>query len=407
MDQTTQGQAVNFFGSLLIKGKTIPTSNIISIVIRTWAFEIVPRLELVINDDGILTEAFPLLEGDEIDVVLGKNITDNNPLATTFELMDHSFGSMMGGKFAQIMISGVLKLDGFYAPERNRSFRNRTSLDVLSQIASEAGIEFRTSTGLLTNDLMIWLQIHSTNLEMCKHVIRRAYRPNDLLFFYFDTKGYAQLRSFAMEKTMSPTMAFLDLQKYSAESYDNGADLNTVWFNTYSSTNYSGSINKTKVYGVNYEYLSPVDSSVVSGMVFDDAHDFTGLSTQNQNNTKQPINTQHYGYLNNSVHQNYFKAQASNDYYRHLLTGGEFLSLSANALCDVSLLDIINVNIPSMAVNGLNLALSGNYWTAGIIHSAGRGQIYKKKLILCRNGINDSKWSTEQAQNQIAAKALK
>lgn len=228
-----QGQGVNFYCNLKIKGKQIITSNIVSLSIKEWIFDIVPRIELIINDDGMLTEVYPLQDGDTISVELKKH-SDKTSINMTFSLLAYTAGSMRGNKFMQIMIVGVLKVNNFYSPVQYRSFHNMNSKSVFKQIMTEGGRAINTPVS--TTDTMTWLQTES-NMEFCKHVLRRSYVANDCMFLYADTTGtfnYTSLKT-ELEKEIEG-IAHNDLEKYSADKFENDSDLKDYWFNTFNIT---------------------------------------------------------------------------------------------------------------------------------------------------------------------------
>ena len=181
-----QGRGVNFYCNLKIKGKQIITSNIVSLSIKEWIFDIVPRIELIINDDGMLTEVYPIQDGDQIMVELKKR-SDKTSINMAFSILSYTAGSMRGNKFMQIMIVGAMTVKNFYSPVQYRSFHNLSSKSVFQQILSaEGGVP--VSAPVSTTDTMTWLQTAS-NMEFCKHVLRRSYVANDCMFLYADTTG--------------------------------------------------------------------------------------------------------------------------------------------------------------------------------------------------------------------------
>jgi hypothetical protein len=386
----------NFFCNLKIKGKQIASSNIVSLVIREWIFDLIPRIELIINDDGVLTELFPLQDGDIISVVLGKNEKDPNPLMADFYLMAHTAGSMHGSMFMQIMMVGILKIDDFYSPIKSRSFKLKNSVDVLRQIISFEGKHiFEASTS--TNDLMTWLQVQQNNFDMVKHVLNRSYKPNDCTFLYaYDSAKsendttikfmYTSLQTQLSKKEFGT--ARYDIEKYSAEAFNDNIDYNNLWFNSYNIFDFTSYVNRINNYGIKYNYYLPSFGEKNINLN-DDSHPLSDLTNKNKNNKNQITDAFNYGYQSKNVFENYYKAIAQNKYYKYNFFSS-ILELNINALCKPKLFNKINANVPSLINREGNIALSGEYLIIGITHEIGVGNIYRKRIACSRNGINSN-----------------
>jgi hypothetical protein len=384
-----QGTAVNFYCSLKIKDKQLISSNIVSCVIREWIFDVVPRIELILNDDGVLIELFPLQDGDTISVTIGKNAKDSQPL--DFSLLSFTSGSMHGTKFTQIMLVGILKVKDFYSPIRSRAFKLRNSIDVLKQIISAEGEHSLDSTGLFTNDLMTWLQVQCSNLDMVKHILKRAYKPNDCLFLYFDGLKekfiYTSLQNELAKKEES--IAKFDVEKYSAEYFEDQIDYKNLWFNAFNIFSFSTYTNSINNYGIKYNYYSPALGEKDIELR-DNTHPMSDLSDKKKENVNQVTDALNFGYLSGNTFKDYYKAQAQNHYLKQNMFGDYIVELNINSLCKPRIFSKVKVNIPSVVGGGVNEPLSGEYLVAGIVHEFGVGDIYRKRVALARNGTNKS-----------------
>jgi hypothetical protein len=407
VNQNFQGTAVNFYCNLKIKGHQVISQNIIHLTIKEWIFDIVPRIEITINDDGTFTEVYPLQDGDIISVEIKKNSLDTPSTILKFDLIGYTFGSMAGTKFAQIIIAGALHVDNFYSPIHTRSFSNRNSSDVLKQLLISEG-NSKLSIGASTTDVMTWLQIHISNIDFCKHILKRSYIANDTMFLYADTNSYAtstgnadnvtsgfNYTSFKTEVDKNiEGIARYNLVNYSADSFEDAADYKDFWFNTYNVFDFNSYVNKTKNYGVTYSYYDTVNGKQ-SVKLSDLSHPLSDLSAKDVNSAEQMSHEYDLGYLPvGNVHQNYYKAMVQNDYYKSNFLGGFVLELNINSLGKPRLFSRVNVVIPSMLGTGSNESLSGNYIVAGVVHDLGKGMQYKKRMALIRNGFDWSEFIT-------------
>jgi len=389
------GIGVGFSCILKINDIPIVTANIISLIIREWVFELLPRIEIILKDDGTLSELYPIVDGSKIYVELSRNENDENGLKQTFRVLAVTSGSMVGNRSSTIQIIGALDINEFYAPSRNRSFSTRSSFEVINQIISrEGGKSIETKTGFSTNDLMTWLQIHQTNLEMVKHVLKRAYKPKDSIFLYGRTDGTFVFTSLhtELEKEVSKTAKY-DVAKYKYESFDNTADLNNLWFSSFSRYDVSMLANIMRNYGVSFHYYDTKDGHKTEDITESDPS-LAAVSTKDKIYDGQNTETFDFKHLSKNVHENYYKSIVQNDYYRHNFMSGYMLELMINPISDVKLFDMINCFVPSIIAAGSNEPYSGKYGVVGIVHEAKIKSQYIKRLHLCRNATEEIKVTT-------------
>ena len=401
VDQSFHGPAVNFYCDLKIKGHQVISKRIEHLTIKEWIFDIVPRIEIILADDGTFTEVYPLQDGDIISVEIKKNALDV-PTILNFDLIGYTFGAMAGTKFTKIIISGALHVENFYSPIYTRSFNNKNSATVLTQLLKtegKANLYFATPT----TDVMTWLQINISNIDFCKHILKRSYIANDTMFLYADTSSNAastgignvtsgfNYTSFKTEvdKNIEGT-ARCDLRNYSADAFEDAADYKDFWFNTYNVFDFHAYINKVRNYGVSYNYYD-TSSGKVTPVLSDTTHPLSDLSAKDKNKAGQIAHNFDLGYLPvGNVYSNYYKALVQNDYLKSNFFGGFILELNINSLGKPRLFSRVNVIIPSMLGPGSNESLSGNYIVAGVVHDLGQGMQYKKRMALMRNGFD---WS--------------
>ncbi len=380
-------QGVNSLVEVKINGESIPSGNVIFLVIRTWIFDVVPRLELLLNDDGLLSEVKPLTDHDLIEVSLAKNYFTKNKIKMTFRLMSYEMGSMKGNKYNQYQMYGMLDVGELYYPIQTRSFPNLNSYQAISDIITECGSVLNKDTNINPVDTMTWLQSNCTNLEMVKHVMKRAYINDDAIFVYADETGeftYNSLKN-ALSKNVKGEARY-DLEKFSAEIFKDVADYQDIWLNTYCIHSYNGHTNIYRNYGVNfnsYDLKAGASLTEYRHQKMSNAPD----STKDESEMGSGRSTYNfdYGYKSTNTHSNYYQAMTQNDYLKHAFFSGNILELNINSLSDVKLLDKINVSIPSL-IGITNKALSGDYLVSGIVFEYQKGETLRKNIHVSRDG---------------------
>lgn len=386
---------VNFHCDLKIKDRQIISENIVHLCIREWIFDIIPRIEIILNDDGTLTELFPIQDGDLISIELKKNINDTEPIISEFLVMGYTAGAMHGNKYTQMIIVGALNVKDFYSPVQSRSFKNKSSVDVLKQILFAEGGVSLLSTLTPTVDVMTWLQIQNSNLDFCKHILKRAYLPNDTMFLFANASGEFTYTSFKTEEAKEiEGTARRDLDKYCADGFEDNADYKEYWFNTYNIYDMNPLMNIKRNYGASYTYFDTLTGKK-NTKLNDTTHPLTpdGFSSKDKEKKDSISHDFSLGYLPvGNVHPKYYDGIIQNEYLRHNFMSGFLLELNINSISKPRLMGKINVILPSLFAPGANEPLSGEYMVAGIIHDIGRGDVYKKRVQLMRNGYEKSQF---------------
>jgi len=177
-----------FYLELTIKGVRYNPLNIQYLVIKSWIFNILPYIEIMFADNGFLMESFPLEDGEDIQITLGKHEDDENPLNLTFSLNDYSIAIAGDNRRSFVTLNGFLKATDMFML-RTRRFPKQNSSLVFSTIASESEIEFSNPFNIVPSDNMTWIQNSQSNFDFIRHVLRRAYVPDDMLMFYATTSN--------------------------------------------------------------------------------------------------------------------------------------------------------------------------------------------------------------------------
>jgi len=391
MSEFGQLPGQQFYLELSIKGERYNPNNIQYFVIKEWIFNVLPTIELMLADEGYLTEAVPLEDGSEIEVLLAKSEDDPNPLEMTFLMDDYTVDILGDNRKSLVSITGHLKVDNMFNSQ-SRSFSKKNSSAVLQQIANDCGLPFSNPHNVIPSDNMVWLQGNISNHDFIHHVLKRAYSPNDTMFFYATHKNEFVFTSLLAEidKIDVKTSKF-NVENFESFVKDDSDPDDTIWFNSYNIVNYSGYFNKRVGYGFGYSYYD-LNGSTVS-KEFSNINKFTDLSFRNKNkigtivnyndNIKDYVDLNLYG-------EKYFESLSRNGFLLDNFFANS-LVLNVNSLSQVNLMDTLDVDIPSMIeAEQSNPVMSGFYLVCGIQHEVSNGSIYKKKVALGRNGMNKS-----------------
>jgi len=385
-----------FFLEMKIGDYPIVPQNVMYMYIREWAIDLAPRLEMTIKDDGYLHEYFNFEDNLPIDIILGKHPDDENPIETRFMLLNHKFNLFGENIMGYVSLVGTIYAPELFAPIKNRSFPNESSLSVISNVVNDCGLTFESGPNFNTDDTMTWLQCNQNNYDFINSVKKRAFKTDDAVFCYGDIYGNIKMTGFVNEAAKSsPKRVRFSMDKYTHFFFDNAEDENTIWYNYYDFVNMNSINNKLNNYGFKCEYYDFED-----GFISDNINSSSSNLAQYQYKSKEfgdeNINAIHryFGEQNLDSHTNYSKAVAQNEYFtKNFLSFA--LVLNVNSISDVKLFDKLEVAIPSLLTNDIgviNDIWSGNYLIVGILHSVGEGGIYKKQVVAVRDGYDKSSY---------------
>lgn len=396
----------NYFLKIKFGTVEVPVDAINCLVIREWIFEIVPRLELTLTDNGTFAELWNIQDNTEITIELGKNSGDvegceiDNNVTEKFIVDNSTIDVLAGNKSNIITLTAYMKYTDLFHPIHNRSFKKKSSIAVLSQIANEIGWTVNAKTKA-SSDVMTWLQINQNNYDMIRHVLKRSHISDDILFAYATVGGRIRSKTFPSKfniislKTEVQTDVFkimrFDLNNAMADFFKEKADEQTLWTNGYKYLNLSGYLNKAQYgYGVTSSYYDLIKMRVASSKV--DYHPYAKIS--NQSHIGDYIDSINFGTLTDNVNENYYKGMLTN---KNMLgiSFGSLLVAKVNPLGDVNLMDSVNFAVPSINDQSTNTLLGGNYIVGGKTWYASKGSPLQLEVAMFRNGRNQSGYNLE------------
>lgn len=361
--------------------------GLLNLTIRESVLDILPRIEIRMTDDGYINDQFPIQDNQIAKVIIGKNEDDPNPLEASFILSDWNQVPIQDMKRVALDISGYLLVDNMFT-EKHRCFAKANSEKVIRQIASEAGLKFSNPQNTVPSDNMTWYQIHQSNYDFIKHVLKRTFTPDDVSFCYTNTDSEMIYTSLNREMNKQD----VKIAKYGKEGFDRERDDETdpdktIWYNKWDISQRSGYMNRRTGYGVHYTYYD-LKKEVTD--VYSNMKKITSLTFKDKDLFEKPVHTILGGMFNKrNIYDDYFESLASNIYLVDSFFGYSLL-INVNALSKVKLMDKINLSIKSMTSDGSNDTLSGFYLVGSICHQIINGGTYLKTLSLNRNGMNKS-----------------
>ncbi len=389
MAEEGQLGGIQYYVSLEIKNKKYNPVNITFLIIREWIFNILPTIEIQLVDDGYLIEKSPMEDSEEIKVILAKHENDENPLSMIFLLDDYDIGILGDNRKSIINITGHLKVSNMFEL-KNKSFPKQNSSSVLAEIANNSKLKFSNPFKIVPSDNMTWYQSNQSNFDFIRHVLKRSYVPDDVLFCYADIYSnlfYTSLNSgIGNEKYRK---AKFDIKKAESDVVDKKYKDDTIWFASYSIVNKSGYFNKRIGYCGSYNYY---DLNVGISNPYSKTKTLTTLSFRDKNQANKSVENETFRDYNESTlySTSYFESIVRNKFLKENFFANS-LVLNINSLSTVKLMDKIDLYVPSLfKPTESNEVMSGMYLVAGIQHEISRGGVYKKKIALGRNGMNKS-----------------
>ena len=116
-----QSSTTNFYCNIEIAGSAIPPRNISYLALREWVLpsSLIPRLELCIFDDGLLTELKTPYYNQKVYLELGRSADDPDPIEMQFDIYDYSIDKSGDGGKNMVNISALVSMtDPFVNPSK-------------------------------------------------------------------------------------------------------------------------------------------------------------------------------------------------------------------------------------------------------------------------------------------------
>jgi hypothetical protein len=420
--------------NVTLNDKEIEPTNIKSIIVREWTFDHsrIPRLELIMLDDGMFIDVNIPSQGKIISIDISKDkddVTDDTELISLkgdYIILDFNIAknnAQQAGAPNIITISAVLNVPEFFALRPTEAFSDKDSKQVLKTISRDLGCSFNSNIDA-TSDTMNWLNIYQSNASFIQHVVSRSFLGSeDCTLCYIDINSQMNYMSIitamgntpkvtkfnskmALSESLTSTIAEGKLQGFTeTESAE------TLWFSNIvikNSSNSSGIINNGFSNSVTFVDLktgsytlgtaSKVDSPTqqVTETIVDN-HSVLLTTDEDPNKISLVRDTKEYvGVL--SGHRESGDNIYSDEYYSSKITRKNILAgligmpflIEVNPNVAVANFELLNLEMPTsfkLEQHDSNEILDGNYIVLGILHVFDDG-FYKKILSIHRVGFN-------------------
>lgn len=372
---------------LYIDGVNFPLKAIQSLIIREYAFSLVPVLELTLVDDFALSEMNPLQEGQEIKVNLSVNKESDDIIKNTYEIVSFKYAAKpisQHASRANVMISAAFKANAIIGNLDDTSFPSMTSSEVVKQVATDLKLKFEIKKD--TQDKMNWYRFDQTYSEFMNDLTNKSSSgDDDCPFVYIDRNGklvYNTLRAALSNDVKKNFVQDAKGAKLAATSKE------VNFFSDYTLIDSSGLSNKLMGgNGVAYSYYDGQD--IVQDQISEITD--TGLAdykNKTMTNVNKPSKHLAFGTQNSSLHSTYYETIARNYYLRNTVLSTSII-INAQPDEDIQLMDIINIKILSGVYRNQEAEpFSGKYIVTGIVHAVAPNARYSMHLVLSRDGHN-------------------
>ena len=389
---------------LSINGIQVPTTNILSSVLKEWIFDRIVTLECVIMDTGTFVELSPIYDESPVTIEFSKNNEpDKVQMDFCINVTEVERTLADNGMVYMIRFIALQKTNDYFYPIKTKSYRNQTTSDVFSQICNNAGVKFIKE--IEAKDNQIWVQSNSCDYSFGHHLIKRSFvNSEDRPLFYFNRNNQAVFTSI---KTKSNNKAKFVAINNDYAFLDNGNDnvlmeikdaisngTKVLYYKTdISYKDISPVFNKTNCYGIDFTYFD-LRNFFEYHLSFPFAP-LTKYTKQNKNNVGKFVNGLTYNTLSKNCHENYLLAKSQNMMMDQMFFGS-YLQMSINPELSLNIGDKISVIIYdnlSRMKNGptmIDKVNSGDYIVGGISHDIKKDSLYTMNLTLFRGGVNSS-----------------
>lgn len=143
----------NYFMELSIDGNVVPNKTITYLAVREWVFDEqrLPRLEMTMLDDGYFSDVVLPYQGKKIEIYLSRDISEQDShlqgtyLQSTFMIVDFTYTKATNdsvGNPSTINITGYLDCTDIVTQLPDKSYDNKTSAEIASEVAGVLGLSF-------------------------------------------------------------------------------------------------------------------------------------------------------------------------------------------------------------------------------------------------------------------------
>lgn len=364
----------------------VPSDNVLTLTMTESVLEVIPKLDMIINNTGSFLDSTPLTDKLMIRVVLEsphrivENMKDDNYVNAVFTISSYfMMPDPSENNFHTYNISGYLSYPHITI---RFSSHSGSSDEVISYISNKAS--FISDIRAKGSESIAWIQ-NNNSLNFLYHISERAYIPDDGVFIYCTLGRKMVYTSLYTELAKNETLkAVYDKNRFRAYT-----DKKLIHYDGYTISNTTSLYNNVLLYG--YEYIH-FNGNETKTSIINPPRPFVSLYNRNKVVPEDSITKfKDYGVvIDDSFNDSILKGKVQNEYFKHLLFSNT-VELSVNTASNVNLFDKISLSLNIKSLDKISEPYSGNYLVGVITHSISYNIPYSKKIILCRYGINDYK----------------
>jgi len=361
----------------------INMENVISLTVTESILTILPKLELVLSNNGAFLDLHPIMDKDVLHITFNSDIGDPKTevhtafIISSFKAISDSVGNV-GTAFS---IVGYMASNNTFTPFRRKSYRG-SSDNVIRLISKDMNLKFNNDVSGVES--VVWYQ-NSNNYQFLKHVSSRSYIPNDGVFVYGTLDGTLNYTSFKIKNALGYRFE----AKYNRERVQNPVLLpeenKFMYYDSYDVLNVTEIYNNISNYGGWYSYYDG-NTYITENIVSNDST--TELKNRDIKYNDIAVFSSNVGVvIDKSLQNSLYKGKLQNDYAKYNIFSNT-LALNINISTPVKLFDKVDMNMPSTLGDGNAEPYSGDYMVATITHNLTSQVGYVKRILLCRGGLN-------------------
>ena len=370
--ETTRG---DFEVNLTINGEDILLSNvqIASLVVYEGVSQLLPTIDININDPILDRSLPPIYDGSLINVLLSPK-TNQEDKRKQYSFRVYSYEINSSNTFQSIHITGYLDVPSYFKDLRFKSY-NGSSNSVAKDIANQNSLTF---DGDATSDKQKWLQSGIPDGQFLQHVVKHAYKDDTSCFVFAVTAE----RELLFVNLNDPARLVIDWEMVRVDSFLYPVAENQLPVFKFVWTSRSGFLNRFSASG-----LLAGAYDLTTGNLQDAKTDVRVKNTQYLSINSELQKESRYlslPYSSDNVHENYNKARVQN--LQMLGSYANNIRATTSRIRDVKLLDRVFLSVED-SPGTLALDYSGEYYVDRIMTGIVNNQ-FLVEYNLVREGIN-------------------
>lgn len=364
-------------------------------IIRTSAFEPIPRIETQLVDFGQLLTSSPLTDQDIFKIKVGTTKDTDDIIDAKFRIQ--GIGVEPSNGYTQsnhISFVGLIEAGEMFYTINNKAYKNMNSKDVFSEVARRNNLKFICD--IETSDKMTWYQINQNDYEFLNHVSARAKSSGGRLVWFVNLKNELVLTNFdkvlKTNEIKFKTKFTKDLNIVKGDEDIVEEESDKILISSYSIKNLSGFLNNSGGYKTQYSFFDNENENYV------DIDVTTDLAENNLRASDYKNNVTRFEYFGNKTPNTYISFEESVsknissflNLFKFCIELKFVLNVQPEEIkdkLDINLFDKIFLDFVNIS-HQPDLIYSGQYIIGAVTYTIKRTSKIEVKLLLFRGGNN-------------------